>query len=280
MKRKKNAALIAVIAVFGAALLISGGILAYRMISANNAEDTSKGLSESLVSWVDTSADPTLPATEPATQAQTPAQTEAPATEAPVPVENPVNFEELLQINPDVYSWITVPDTNIDYPVAQSDYDDNFYLSHDVYKNYSFPGTIYSQSCNKKDYSDRVTVLYGHNMLNGSMFANEYMFMDKAFFDSHPYFYVYTADRKLTYEVVSVFEYDDRHIMNSFDFSDDKVFQDWIDATLNPRSLYCNVREGVKLDLNSKLLVLSTCLNSGDGRLLLEGVLIKDEPAK
>ena len=155
--------------------------------------------------------------------------------------------------------------------------EDNFYLDHDVYKNYSFPGTIYTQSCNSLSYNDRVTVLYGHNMLNGSMFATLYNFSDKTFFDEHPYFYIYTADRKLTYEVVSAFEYDSRHIMNSFDFKDDAVFQDWLDQAKNPRSLNSNVRDSVNLGLDSKLVVLSTCLNYGDGRYLVQGVLVSDE---
>ncbi len=135
-------------------------------------------------------------------------------------------------MNPDIYSWIYIPDTNVNYPVAQSEEEDNFYLDHDVYKNYSFPGTIYTQSCNSLSYNDRVTVLYGHNMLNGSMFATLYNFSDKTFFDEHPYFYIYTADRKLTYEVVSAFEYDSRHIMNSFDFKDDAVFRYLVQGVL------------------------------------------------
>ena len=114
-------------------------------------------------------------------------------------------------------------------------------------------------------------------MLNGSMFATLYNFSDKTFFDEHPYFYIYTADRKLTYEVVSAFEYDSRHIMNSFDFKDDAVFQDWLDQAKNPRSLNSNVRDSVNLGLDSKLVVLSTCLNYGDGRYLVQGVLVSDE---
>jgi sortase B len=104
--------------------------------------------------------------------------------------------------------------------------------------------------------------------------------MDRDFFDSHKDFYVYTADRKLTYRVVSVFEYDDRHILNSFDFKNDAIFGDWLSMIKNPHTLYGNVNEDVKLDLNSKLLVLSTCTDSGEGRLLLQGVMIKDEQTK
>ena len=218
--------------------------------------------------------------TEPPSQAAVYA-TESPT--APKPKErerekedNPVDFEGLMQFNPEVYSWIYIPDTSISLPVCQSKEDDNFYLSHDVYKDYSFPGAIYSQSMNKTDYSDRVTVLYGHNMANGSMFGNLHMFSDEDFFNSHPYFYVYTKDRKLTYEVISAHPYDSRHIMYSYDFSKDDVFKSWLDNAQNPHASFYNTRP-VSLNLNSKILVLSTCANSGDGRYLVQGVLINDE---
>ena len=193
-------------------------------------------------------------------------------------VDNPIDFKTMLEINPEIYAWISIPDTNVDYPVAQSTEDDNFYLDHNIYKDYSFPGTIYSQSCNSRDWNDRVTLLYGHNMLNGSMFATLHKFRDADFFDSHPYFYIYTKDTKLTYEIVTAFDYDDRHIMNSYNFKDDAVFQDWIKEAKRPKDLYANVRSSVALDLNSKFVVMSTCQNWGTGRYLVQGVLIKSEP--
>ena len=110
-----------------------------------------------------------------------------------------------------------------------------------------------------------------------SMFAGLHKYEDKTFFDENPYFYIYTPGHKLTYEVASALIYDDRHIMNSFDFKDDAVFQDWLDQAKNPRSLNSNVRDSVNLGLDSKLVVLSTCLNYGDGRYLVQGVLVSDE---
>ena len=86
--------------------------------------------------------------------------------------------------------------------------------------------------CNKRDYSDRVTVLYGHNMANGSMFATLHRFYDADFFNQNRYIYVYTPERN------------------------------------------------TELTTDDKILVLSTCLNSGDGRYLVQGVLKKDEPTK
>ena len=65
-----------------------------------------------------------------------------------------------------------------------------------------------------------------------------------------------------------------------FDFDDDKVFQEYLDYIQNPRSFTKVVRDNSELTINDKIVTLSTCLNSGDGRLLLQGVLIKDELTK
>ncbi len=194
--------------------------------------------------------------------------------------DNPIDFETLKLKNNDIYSWIYIPDTNVNYPVCQSAVSDNFYLDHDIYKNYSYAGAIYSQYCNKRTYTDRVTVLYGHNMADCSMFANLHNYSDSKFFKKNKYIYIYTPDRKLTYEVVSAFIYDDRHIMNSFDFTDDKVFSDYLDMIQNPRSVSKNVNKNVDLSIDDKILVLSTCLNSGEGRYLVQGVLVNDEKTK
>ncbi len=264
----KKRVLIIIAAVFGAVLLGTVGYLIWKDSNISGAEQTTKQIQESYASDLPVGTSSNKNSTDAVDQ-----------SEASVPDGVP-DVGDLNTENHDIYAWIYVPDTNISLPVAQSSEDDNFYLDHDVNKDYSFPGTIYSQSMNKKDFSDRVTVLYGHNMNDGSMFANLHYFGDRDFFDTHPYFYIYTGDRVLTYEVISAHEYDDRHIMNSYDFSKDDTFKAWLDSAQNPGYLYSNVREGLKLDLNSKIVVLSTCLNANEGRYLVQGVLIQDDKTK
>ena len=194
--------------------------------------------------------------------------------------KNPIDFKAVNKQNNEIVAWIKVPDTKVDYPILQSQTADDFYLHRDVNRNSSYAGSIYMEYCNSSEFSDRVTVLYGHNMINGSMFAQLHKFEDKSFFDSkkHRYFYVYQPNRKLTYEVVSAFVYDDRHIMNSFNFAEDEIFEKYLDMIQDPRSYTKNVRKlNRRLTTDDKILTLSTCLNSGDGRYLLQGVLVKDE---
>ena len=192
---------------------------------------------------------------------------------------SPVDLESLREINSDVYAWIRVPGTHVDYPIAQSTVNDNYYLHRSIYKRYLFAGMIYTQSCNNRSFTDPVTVIYGHNMRSTTMFTTLHYFEDAAFFDSHDTFYIYTTDRVLTYKIVSAYKYDNRHIMNSFDFSNPEVLSSYHDYVMNPITTLRNVREGVTLENDSKLVILSTCMsNDKNSRFLVNGVLVNDVP--
>ena len=198
-------------------------------------------------------------------------------------VKNPVDFKSLKKTNSDLYAWIKVPGTRVNYPIAQSPTDDFFYLHHDYQKNYLFAGVPYTELCNSKEFYDPITVIYGHNMSSsdGIMFTTLHRFEDAQFFNNHNKFVIYTENRKLTYKIFSVFRYDDRHIMNSFDFSNAVVLRDFQDTLLNPRAIEKNIREGVTLNNNSKVVILSTCCwGDKSVRLLVSGVLVKDERTK
>ena len=192
---------------------------------------------------------------------------------------SPVDLQSLHEINSDVYAWIRVPGTNVDYPIAQSTVHDNYYLHRSIYKRYLFAGMIYTQSCNNKQFTDPVTVVYGHNMRSTTMFTTLHYFEDPAFFEKNDTFYIYTLDRVLTYKIVSAYKYDNRHIMNSFDFANPDVLRSYQDYVLNPITTLRNMRSGVTLDKDSKLVVLSTCMsNDKSSRFLVNGVLINDVP--
>ncbi len=207
-------------------------------------------------------------------------QSSAIASKEPLP-ENPIDFASLQKINPEIYAWIRIPNTNIDYPIAQSATDDGFYLHHDIYGKYVFSGTIYTEMKNSKDFSDPNTVIYGHNMTKGYMFQNLYKFQEENFFNTNTEFYIYTPERILTYTVFSAYQYDDRHILNSFDFSDEEVFADYLESAKNPTFMLKNVREDIEVTTKDKIITLSTCLGDGkEYRYLVQGVLTNDQPTQ
>lgn len=193
-------------------------------------------------------------------------------------MENPIDFQELADINTDIYAWIRIEDTNIDYPIAQRAGDDSYYLKHDMYQQPRFAGCIYTEEANSRDFTDPNTVIYGHNMKNGSMFQNLHRFADSEFFEEHPYIYIYTPEHVLAYKVFAAYSYDDRHILNSFDFTDREVYAEYLTDILEVRAMDKNIREDVQVTPDDRIITLTTCIGGQtQSRYLVQAVLIKDE---
>lgn len=195
--------------------------------------------------------------------------------------DNPIDFAALQAENPDIYAWIKVPGTKVDYAVLRSnDKPEDYYLNHDTTGKYKFAGSIYSQMLNKADFSDPNTILYGHNMNNGSMFASLHKFRDADFFQENRYIYIYTPGHILTYTIYSAYRYDNRHILYSFDFSNEQIFADYLEMTKNPKSTIVNVRQDVEVTSKDRIITLSTCITNDNYRYLVQGVLTNDQPTK
>ena len=194
---------------------------------------------------------------------------------------NPIDFPSLKAEHPDIYAWISIPDTGVNHPIVQSTTDDNYYLYHDLDGNYTIYGSVFTQSMNATDFSDPVTIVYGHHTDNGTMFSDLRNFTDKDYFDAHEEMYIYTPGHILTYRIISAYEYDSRHIMNSFDFSDPQVLQDYFASVLSPTSMQVNVREGATLSADDKIVQLSTCVEGNSAsRYIVTGVLVSDQETR
>ncbi|MGN1480003.1 MAG: class B sortase, partial [Acutalibacteraceae bacterium] len=167
----------------------------------------------------------------------------------------------------------------IDYPIVQNEEDD-YYLRRSIYKKYLFAGSIYTNKSNSKDFTDPVTVIYGHNMRNDTMFCMLHEFENKEFFDNNEFFYIYTPGHKYTYRVVSALKYDNRRITAAYDFSDMEQLESFQYSIMNPKFDLFNSRD-IKLTDDDKIVTLSTCVaNKPKYRYLVNGVLVKDELTK
>lgn len=188
-------------------------------------------------------------------QAPTEPKKDAPKDER---VQNPIDFASLEAENSDVFAWLYVPGCGINAPVFQSPTDDLFYLNHDAKKQQTTLGATFMQLANSQNMSDPVTVFYGHH-IKGE-FESLHNYEDQGFLDQNTEFYVYTPGHIFTYTVVSAYQYDARHILNSFNFADATVRQQYFDYVQNPDSMVKAVNANApKLDADSKLLQLSTC---------------------
>ena len=209
------------------------------------------------------SSDAELQQTEPATveKVTDASQDSETVTESAEPEEEiPIDFEELWETNPDVYAWIVIPGTDISYPILQHPTDDSYYLNHNLDGSTGRPACIYTESLNNKDFTDNNTVIYGHNMRNGTMLAQLHKFEDKDFFDEHREIIIYLPDKVLHYKIFAVHNYDDRHLLYSFDFSDKAVYKDYLESIFSIDDMNANIATEMTVTENDKIITLATCV--------------------
>ncbi len=113
-------------------------------------------------------------------------------------IPNAIDFAALQEQNPDVVAWLYCPDTVINYPIAYCG-DNDKYLHRDLNLEYSREGTLFVEAENQGDFSDVNTIIYGHNMKNGSMFKTITEYVSADFYEEHPVMYLYTPGKR--YEV-------------------------------------------------------------------------------
>ncbi len=187
-----------------------------------------------------------------------------------------VDFNALKAINSDVIGWIRFapqPET-INYPIVKGT-DNSEYLHRTFSANENTLGAIFLNYENASDFSDRNSIIYGHRMNDGSMFAHLQDYDTKSFWESNPYFYIYTVDgRKLTYHVVMAGEVSDESSMYQFQFPDDAAYLNFLNAAKS-MAFY---ETGIQVTTQQKVVTLSTCTRAGDSnRIVVMGVLEKEE---
>lgn len=217
------------------------------------------------------------PETDPSAEA-TAEPTPKPASKGSDPMSRVIDFATLqTKKNGHIYAWISVPGTNIDYPVLRHPTDDGYYLYHNLNGSEGYPGCIYTENWNSKDWNDPVTVMYGHDMRStGTMFHQLHKFETQSFFDKNQYFYVYTPDKTLKYEIFAAYVHSNEHLLANHDFGNKDSFDAFFGTVLAASNSGANhVRDGVTITSDSKIVTLSTCIkNKPTNRYLIFGVLV------
>ena len=213
----------------------------------------------------------------PQTQAQ---ETEAPAetTEATEPTEPPIlqDYAAIYESNNHVVGWIKIDGTKVNYPVMQTPEEPNYYLKRNFDGNYSEHGCIYArEECDINAPSDNIT-LYGHNMLDGSMFAALLDYEDKAVWEYNPLIFFDTLHEYHVYKIFAVFKttasidegFKYHHMIDAVDEED---FNNFI-ATAKELSFYDT---GITPEYGDKIICLSTCeYTLKNGRFVVAAVRI------
>ena len=198
--------------------------------------------------------------------------------EPEMPEEPPrfvVDFDALKSINGDTVAWIRFDEpTQISYPVVKG-LDNSKYLKTTFEGNRNAAGAIFVDVDNAGDFTDRNTFIYGHNMKNGSMFAQLRKYKTKEYCDQNPYFYIYTPDgEEKVYQIFAVSIVKDTSRNYQKYYANDIDFADYI-SYVRQGVLYAT---GVEVASDDQVVSLSTCTNvRQDERLLVQGVRIKEK---
>ena len=183
-----------------------------------------------------------------------------------------VDFDSLLAINEDVIGWIHFDEpATISYPIMQAA-DNDYYLKHSLEKKYLSAGSIFMDYQNDSDFKDENTVIYGHNMKNGSMFGQLKKFKNKEFCKSNPYFYINTVDgREITYQIFAVKLVGDTSSTYDKFYADKDEFQQYLND-IYKNAVYTS--SDVSVSTDDRIVTLSTCTGDDSTRLVVFGVVI------
>ena len=187
--------------------------------------------------------------------------------------EKQASYRNLYLENADMVGWIQIEGTSIDYPVMQTPADPNYYLKHDFEKHYTDYGCPFMQAdCDALAPSDNL-IIYGHNMKDGSLFADLAKYGSKDFWQTHKTVWFDTELGSYAYEIFAVIhttvQADDADAFPFYRFVDAAAPEDFADyvSACQARALYDT---GISAEYGDKLLTLSTCDNiTDDGRLLV-----------
>ena len=182
--------------------------------------------------------------------------------------KNPVDFTQLLSVNSDIVGWLRIRALDISYPVVQGK-DNDYYLHRTFEKTDNFAGCLFVNSYNMGDFTDQNTIIYGHNMKNGSMFGKLKNFNDPEVFKKSRYFWIFTPDFIYQYRIFSASVVDKTGLTYQISFTDDE-FDQFISRAYS-NSVVDN--QGVTVTKEDRIVTLSTCTGDDSTRFVVMGKL-------
>jgi len=181
-------------------------------------------------------------------------QSDAQADLRPEPEDGRMDFGALLALYPDITGWLTIDDTAIDYPVVQAK-DNQYYLNHTAEGQENKLGALFMDYRNARDFSGFNTVIYGHYLRSGAMFADLHKFKEEAYFKSHKTGTLYTPEGTWPLEIFAFVLADSRSEFYDYAFDSPARLQAHLDRIASKATYYRNI--GVTAE--DRILTLSTC---------------------
>ena len=205
-----------------------------------------------------------------------PAPAPPPRVVTPTPAfVSPIDFEALQAENSDIYAWLEIPNTEMNYPILQHPTGEEYYLSTDRYHNYYEDGELFTQhTYNGLDFEDPVTVVYGHNLVYGGRFTPlPEIYSSLEGMKANNIVNVYLPTETKVYQIFAGIPYSDIHLLYYNDFNNPHVFDDFLEEIKNARGFGATVDNSIAVTNQDNLIILSTCIGvGGSDRFLVIGV--------
>lgn len=182
-----------------------------------------------------------------------------------------LDFQSLTNANSDIIGWIMIPNTRLSYPLLQGK-DNSYYLNHMYNKETGSVGSVFMDYRLPSDLSGYNTIIYGHRMKDGSMFASLKYYLDSSYRREHPYIYIANTEGIYQYTVFSAYEGATDGLSYQCVFDTDKEKQQFIDYALKHSCYPTELPE--ELSTKDSYLTLSTCTGNGySRRMVVQAVL-------
>jgi sortase B len=175
-----------------------------------------------------------------------------------------IDLASLKAINKEVVGWIEIPGTPISYPMVHTS-DNVYYLTHTFRNEKNSSGSIFVEASNQADFSDLHTIIYGHNMKNGSMFASLKNYAKSSYYKAHPYVYLDLEDGSHCYQIFSCHQVTTSDIAYTIGYQADDIYASFLSDLKN--ASYFDT--GVDVDVNDSIITLSTCTSGGKARFVV-----------
>ena len=180
-----------------------------------------------------------------------------------------VDFTSLREINTDVVGWLVSEDGEISYPMVKGK-DNDFYLNHLFNGESNKLGAIFMDYRNNKDYLDKNTLIYGHNMKNGSMFSSLTKYKEQSYYDRYPTMLLYTPMGNFSIELFAGLVLDGNDESVRLVFKDEHDFQRYIELI----RLNSTFKSDRVVEADDRIITLCTCSNEfNNARYALYGRL-------
>lgn len=180
-----------------------------------------------------------------------------------------VDFAALSQINGDVVGWLYCPDTPLDYPVVQGE-DNAYYLDHYFDGREGSAGCLFLDCRNESDFSDFHSIIYGHQMKNGTMFASLEEYQSQTYYEDHPELYLLTPEKNYRIKVFAGYVASVQAEAWQLDFSSLEERENWLEKALEQSTFI----SGIMPSPQERIVTLSTCSSAfADARYVLLGIL-------